>query len=150
MDGVRESGIRQITENDTDTLRRRSGRSAPHNLYTSTADLYRKAGAGPPPSALAKFLPAGQSFAAAGATAVTRVNLAPAPGVTAAYAWDAGSKTWKRSTDGRPHMVEGGAQVAPKNVIVEYTSYSTFPAHCTGTGSAGCPAGPGSASRRRS
>ena len=128
LDVVRASGIRQITENDTDTLRRRSGRSAPHNLYTSTADLYRKAGVGAPPPALAKFLPPGQPFAAAGATPVTKITLAPAPGVAAAYAWDAASKTWKRSTDGKPHMVEGGGQVAPANVIVEYTPYSTFPA----------------------
>ncbi|MDQ3898745.1 MAG: DUF3048 domain-containing protein, partial [Actinomycetota bacterium] len=49
LDVVKAAGIRQITENDTDTLKRRSGRKAPHNLYTTTEAIYRKAGAGSPP-----------------------------------------------------------------------------------------------------
>jgi Protein of unknown function (DUF3048) N-terminal domain/Protein of unknown function (DUF3048) C-terminal domain len=127
VDVVKSSGIRQITENDTDTLKRRSGKSTPHNLYTTTADLFRKAGAGAPPPAFAPFLPAGQPFAGAGAAPVTRLSLSPAPGVSAAYQWDAASKTWKRSTDGKPHALEGGGQIAPTNIIVQYTPYSTFP-----------------------
>jgi hypothetical protein len=128
LDVVRAAGIRQVTENDTDTLKRRSGRAAPHNLYTNTDALFRKAGAGAAPPAFASFLAAGQPFVGAGATPVARLSLAPAPDVSAAYEWDANSKTWKRSTDGRPHMLEGGAQIAPANVIVQYTPYSTFPA----------------------
>jgi len=117
-----------VTENDTDTLRRRPGRRAPQNLYTSTGDVFRKAGAGPAPPPFSPFIPAGQKPSGAGATNVSRLSLDPAPGVRAAYQWDPGSATWKRSTDGRPHLLEGGAQIAPRNVIVQYAPYSDFPA----------------------
>jgi hypothetical protein len=65
---VRAAGIRQVTENDRDTLRRRSGKRAPHNLYTDTASMYRKAGAGTAPPAFSTFLAPGAPPAAAGAT----------------------------------------------------------------------------------
>ena len=129
LDVVKTSGLRQITENDTDTLKRRAGRSAPHNLYATTDGLFRKAGtATPPPPAFGPFLSAGQAFAAAGASPVTRLNLSPAPNISAAYQWDPATQTWKRSTDGKPHALEGGGQIAPTNIIVQYTAYSTFPA----------------------
>jgi hypothetical protein len=123
---VNASGVRQITENATDTLKRRSGRRAPHNLYTSTEAMFRKAGAGAPPPALSPFLRQGQTYAPAGASPATSLSLAPAPSVRAAYQWDASASVWKRSTDGRPHMLEGGGQIGPKNVIVQYTRYTTF------------------------
>lgn len=125
---VRAAGLTQITENDTDTLRRRSGRRAPHNLYTSTEAMFRKAGPGSPPPDFAPFLNEGEASAAAGATPVTSLAVAAAPGVSAAYAWDAGSTAWKRSTDGRPHMLEGDVQISPANVIVQYAPYLQFPA----------------------
>lgn len=123
---VNASGVRQITENATDTLKRRSGRRAPHNLYTATEAMFGKAGAGAPPPALAPFLRQGQTYAPAGVSPATSLSLAPAPGVRSAYQWDAAAKVWKRSTDGRPHLLEGGAQIGPTNVIVQYTPYSTF------------------------
>jgi hypothetical protein len=123
---VRSAGVRQVTENDTDTLRRRSGRRAPHNLYTSTDAMFRKAGAGSPPPPLGPFLREGQTYSPAGVAQVTNLTLAPAPGVRASYQWDPGSASWKRSTDGRPHMLENGAQIAPRNIIVQYTPYVGF------------------------
>jgi hypothetical protein len=126
LDVVRSSGLTQITENNKDVLRRRSGKRAPHNLYSTAADLFRKAGAGSAPPALSTFLRQGQPFAPAGATSATSLTLQPAPGVRAAYAWDPAASVWRRSTDGRPHTVEGGAQISPRNVIVQYTSYVTF------------------------
>lgn len=128
LDLFKASGIRSITENDTDTLKRRSDRSAPHNLYTSTDALYKKLGAGTPPPAFGPFLTAGKVYAPPGATPVTRLSLTPAPNVSASYQWDPASSTWKRTTDGRAHLLEGGGQIAPTNVIVQYTPYSTLPA----------------------
>lgn len=124
---VGAAGIVQVTENDRATLRRRSGRRAPHNLYTDTAAMFAKAsGSGPP--AFSPFLAPGAGAAGAGATPALNLRLAPAPGVTAQYEWDAAANVWKRSTDGRPHTVEGGAQISPRNVIVQYTPYVVFPA----------------------
>ena len=127
VDVVHASGIRQITENDTDTLHRRAGRRAPHNLYTSTEEVFRKTGAGSPPPAFSPFLRPGQAYAPAGATPATGLTLTPATYIRAAYEWDAGASAWNRSTDGRAHTAEGGAQMAPKNVIVQFTPYAVFP-----------------------
>ncbi|MGI8809087.1 MAG: DUF3048 domain-containing protein [Acidimicrobiales bacterium] len=127
LDVVRAAGVTQITENDRATLRRRSGRRAPHNLYTDTEAMFKKA-AGTPPPVLSPFLRPGDTAAPAGATPAAGLRLAPAPGVTAAYQWDPGAGVWKRSTDGRPHTLEGGAQLSPKNIIVQYTPYVGFAA----------------------
>jgi len=128
LDVVRSAGIAQVTEDDRETLRRRAGRPAPFNLYTTTEAVFRKAGAGAPPPAFSPFLRPGETSAPAGATPAASLRLAPAPKVTAAYAWDAGAGVWARSTDGRPHLLEGGAQLSPKNVIVQYTPYTAFAA----------------------
>ena len=115
-----------VDENSTDVMRRRSGRSAPYNLYTTTQGLFGKAPGPKPPPRLAEFLPPDRPFAGAGAAPVAKVTLAPAPGVRASYDWDAASGTWKRSTDGGPHQLEGGGQLAPNNVIIQFTPYSRF------------------------
>jgi hypothetical protein len=128
LDIVKAAGITLVTENDTDTLKRRSGKTAPHNLYTNTADMFRKAGAGVPPPSFGFFMKPGDKSAPAGGTPATSIRLAPAPSVTANYLWDAGAGVWRRTTDGKPHMLEGGAQIAPTNVIVQFTPYAAFPA----------------------
>ncbi|MCA1691672.1 MAG: DUF3048 domain-containing protein, partial [Actinobacteria bacterium] len=132
-----------VTENDTDVLRRRSGRSAPHNLYTSTEGLFSKASDEGPPPAFASFLRDGQGFAAAGAVPAAGVSVQAAPGVAADYDWDPAGGTWKRTTDGQVHTLEGGSQIAPSTVIVQFTPYTTFAAdpqvrypEVTGTGEA--------------
>lgn len=127
LDLVKAANVATVTENDTDTLKRRSDRQAPHNLYTSTEALYRKAkpDAKAPP-AFASFRRAGTPFAGAGAVPATKIALSPAPGVKANYDFDQASATYKRSTDGTPHLVEGGGQVAPANVIVQFTTYNAF------------------------
>lgn len=123
---VRSAGITQVTENDKETLKRRSGRKAPHNLYTDTGLMFKKAGAGAAPPAFATFLAPGAAPTTAGATPAPAFRVAAAPGVMAGYEWDATAKVWKRSTEGRPHVLEGGAQLSPRNVIVQYTPYATF------------------------
>jgi len=124
---VSSANLTTITENNTDTLRRRSGRAAPYNLYTSTSALFAKAPAGgKAPPRFAQFLKAGEPFNPAGATPATKVTVQAAPGVTATYDWDAASSTFKRSTNGTAHTVEGGGQIAPANVIVQFTPYSRF------------------------
>ncbi len=124
---AREAPLTIVTEGDTDVMYRRSGRYAPHNLYTSGEGLYAKA---PPeakaPPAFADFLRDGRPFAPAGATPASRLSLVPAPYVTADYDWDPGPGRWNRTTDGRPHLLENGEQIAPMTIIVQYTPYSIF------------------------
>ena len=125
---VRSAGITQVTENDRETLKRRSGKRPPHNLYTDTGLMFRKTGTGSAPPAFSPFLAVGAPPTATGATPAPAFRVAAAPGAVAQYQWDATASVWKRSTDGRPHVLEGGAQLSPRNVIVQYTPYVTFPA----------------------
>ena len=124
---VDSAGINSVTENDTDTLRRRSGRRAPYNLYTSTSALFAKAPAGAKaPPRFATFLKQGEPFSPPGATPAAKVTVQAAPGVTATYDWDPASSTFKRSTSGSADTQEGGGQIAPTNVIVQFTPYTRF------------------------
>jgi hypothetical protein len=119
--------VTAVDEAATDVMRRRRDRSAPFNLYTNVASLVAKAPAGAkPPPKFAEFLMAGQTFAAAGAAPVSHFGLKPAPFLSADYDWDPGSGTWKRVTDGSPATLEGGGQIAPNNVIVQFTPYSVY------------------------
>jgi hypothetical protein len=117
-----------VTEGDTAVMYRRPGRSAPHNLYTSTDGLFSRApsDAGAPPK-FAAFLGDGQSFSGPGQQPVSHLSVVPAPYVTASYDWDAASGTWLRSTDGVPHLLEDG-RIAPTTVIVQFMPYQVFAA----------------------
>ena len=123
------SPLTLVTEGDTAALYRRPGRPAPYNLYSSTPVLRSRAPGGtaaPPP--LAPFLAEGAAFAPPGSEPVGSISLVPAPFVTAGYTWDGDTRTWLRTTDGAPHRLEGGAQIAPTNVIVQFLPYLTFEA----------------------
>jgi len=123
---ARAAPLTIVTENDTAVMYRRSFRLAPHNLYTSTAGLFSRApaGAGSPP-AFAQFLKEGENFFGPGIMPVASLHVVPAPQVVADYEWDAATRTWRRFTDGQPHVLEDG-QIGPANVIVQFTPYSTF------------------------
>ena len=123
---AREAPLTIVTENDTAVMYRRPGRSAPHNLYTSTAGLFSRAtGEAGTPGPLARFLREGEAFTGPGAAPVASLHLVPAPNVVADYDWDAARGAWLRSTDGRPHLVEEG-RIAPTTVIVQFTPYVFF------------------------
>ena len=111
-----------------DAYTRRRDRRSPQNLYSSTARLYAKArpGATPPP-AFSRFLAPGAPYAATGAAPATRISLAAGPTVSADYEYDAPSGTWRRISEGRPHMLEGDGQLAPTTVIVQFVPYDPFP-----------------------
>jgi hypothetical protein len=106
--------------------RRQAGRPAPYNLFSGTAPLFSHTppGAGPPP-ALFPFRPAGRPASGAGAAPAGGVSVEYRGNIVTAvqYAWDQASGTWRRSQDGRPHVDAAGAQVAPKNVVVQFVRY---------------------------
>ncbi len=123
---VRNANLDFIDENATDALYRRSGRSAPHNLYTDSERLYgRVDDDAKAPPAFAKFLKPGETYAGAGATPVASMNI-PLADIRASYEWDAGANGWKRFTNGQPHNLEAGGQWTPGNVIVQFTDYARF------------------------
>lgn len=103
---------------------RDGGRPAPSNLMAhGTADLLSipSEGSGPPP-ALFQYLAEGESNPTA----------QPAAGVSISYGTMAGSAPveyrwngsgWARFQKGTPHVDAAGTQVAPANVIVQFTPY---------------------------
>jgi hypothetical protein len=125
VDAMRATGLKNFDENTAgNAFRRRNDKAAPHNLYTSTSALYDRADGGTSaPRKFADFLPPGQAFAPAGAVPVTGLSLPVGSSVRADYAWQAATGTWARSTDGVAHTAEGGGQIAPTTVIVQFVPY---------------------------
>jgi hypothetical protein len=107
---------------------RRPGRSAPHNVYSSTGRLYSlaKPGMAPPPK-MFDFLAAGQPFGGAGVAPATHLSEALGRLCTADYTYDPATQTWPRVSNGKPQVVEGGGQIAPTNVIVWFVPYTISP-----------------------
>ena len=98
-----------------------------HRLFSSTARLYGQAGTGgsAPPRPLFPFLGPGEAFEPAGATPASHAE-AVVGNQRVAYDWDP-ARGWLRSINGRPHLAEGGEQLAPANVIVQSVSWGTSP-----------------------
>ncbi len=105
---------------------RRRDRSADHRLFSSTTRLYAVAGSsGTAPRPLFPFLAPGEPFDPVGAEAASHVD-ASVGTQRIAYDWDP-ARGWLRSINGRPHLVEGGEQLAPTNVIVQSVSWGNSP-----------------------
>jgi len=106
--------------------RRERGRPQTYDLFSSVPSLYDGAPttAGVPPR-LFTYRAEGQPLAAAGAAPTNGVSMSYKANVTTAvaWAWDAPSGTWKRTQNGSPHVDADGAQVAPRNVVVQFVSY---------------------------
>ena len=125
---IRESGIIDIGYDVAPGLYSRAGnRPAPHNLMLrGTPDVWANGypGATPPAAQLFTYRAAGQP--AAGGTPATGVRIVYATGAGSApveYRWNGAG--WARSQAGTPHVDAEGAQVAPENVVISYTTYAS-------------------------
>jgi hypothetical protein len=118
--GITDVGVDVLDEGPDKPYSRRAGRSAPNNLYTTTAKLYAGAPStgNRPPGRFNDFLPPGQAFTGAGAAPAEGLSLTV--GITSvSYEYDAASKTYRRAG-----LVEGSGVAAPTNLIVQFTSYT--------------------------
>jgi hypothetical protein len=99
---------------------------APHDLFSSTPELYSLAppdAVAPPP--LFQYRKAGEP-ACAGAQPVGAAHLDFGGGGGSApvdYGWDAARGGFGRSQRGSIHADAAGVQIAPANVIVQFTDY---------------------------
>src|SRR5581483_2644633 len=98
---------------------RDGSRPMPYNLVSSTTALYSGAsdsGSKPPPALFTYGTPTG-------GTPVKGIDLVFADIVTThvTYSWD--GQGWKRVQNGTPHVDAAGVQVAPTNVVVQFTEY---------------------------
>ena len=105
---------------------REPGRPAPYNLFSETKALWA-AGADDvtPPPPLFTYRAAGEAPPAAGSEPAPRVQAVWKLNITTTvvYAWDEASKTFRRTTDGAPHLDAAGVQVAPENVVFQVVGY---------------------------
>jgi hypothetical protein len=124
---IRNSPIVDVGfDNATGAYQRRSDKIGPHDLYSSTPELFALAppDAKPPP-ALFQYRKAGEPLGA-GAVPIGSIHLDFGGGGGAApvdYGWDAGRGGFGRSQRGSLHVDEAGVQIAPANVIVQFTNY---------------------------
>lgn len=99
---------------------RQAGRRAPHNLFTSTVDLYERAGSRsstPPPQL--RFRSPGEELPE---SAIDIAGVAVPFGKTdIEYRWN--GTGWARSQNGSRHVDSDGVQVAPPNVIIQFVGY---------------------------
>ena len=110
-------------EGQPEFFTRRRDRRSPTNLYTSTGAIYGKApGRNEVPPALFSYRPAGQPLGG-GATPAREVTGTIGERTTLAWTYDDASGRWLRTTNGTPHVVEGGARLAFPNVIVQFCRY---------------------------
>jgi hypothetical protein len=99
-------------------------RQAPHNLYGHGPQLFDLGGDPKPPPPLFQYAQAGAPVSASAGAPVASMNIGFTSGYDASYTWDPASSTWKRFQHGEPHLVVGGAQIAPTNVVVQFTPYN--------------------------
>jgi hypothetical protein len=105
---------------------RQAGRPAPYNLFSETRPMYDSAPDDKtPPPPLFSYRAAGEAPPAAGSEPAPRVQAVWKLNITTTvvYAWDEASKTFKRTTDGAPHLDAAGAQVATDNVVFQVVGY---------------------------
>jgi hypothetical protein len=105
---------------------REPGRPAPYNLFSETKALFASAAddVTPPPPlfsyrAVGEAPPETGSEPAPRVQAVWKLNIT----TTVVYSWDEASKSFRRTTDGAPHLDAAGVQVAPQNVVFQVVSY---------------------------
>lgn len=106
--------------------KRQPGRPSPYNLFSETRGLYAAAPDDKtPPAPLFSYRAAGEAPPAAGSDPAPRVQAVWKLNITTTvvYAWDEASQTFKRTTDGTPHLDAGGTQVAPENVVFQVVGY---------------------------
>jgi hypothetical protein len=98
----------------------RDNRPVPHNLFTSTSELWgAKGGEGGTPPPLFSFRGPNTSLPGS-AQPVSGVTVR-FPATRVDYDWNGSG--WARTQNGRRHVDSDGAQVAPTNVIVQFVTY---------------------------
>jgi hypothetical protein len=98
-------------------------RPAPHNLFTSTPELYGRAPEQPgPPRPLFAYRAPGEPLAA-GAVPSGGISLSFGGGEVSRFHWDPTTGTWHRWQSGTPHLDADGVLVTPRNVVVAGIDY---------------------------
>lgn len=111
---LRGAGLLVFEEGQAGAFVRDANRQAPHNVMASTAALADAAGDLPPAQTPWPFDPAPP----AGGESASAAELVYSGFYAAAWDWDAGADTWRRSQEGGPHVRPDGEQLAADTVVV--------------------------------
>lgn len=126
VDAINAAPVHAIDENNRDVLVRNEPsqprRSAPHNLYGLGQPLFDAGGDPKPPPALFQYI--ANDAPPIGPQGVIEFRVGFARGYDPVWTWDGATNTWKRSIGGVPQTVVGGAQIAPTNVVIQFTPYA--------------------------
>jgi hypothetical protein len=118
---LRQAPVNAIDETGAGSaMFRERGRGAPLNLFGRPAELIAKGGQPVPPPTLFRYLAGNEQSPGDPATAA-RIGFAA--GFDPTYSYDAPSRTWKRSYGLTPFTSASGQQIAPANVVVQFTNY---------------------------
>jgi hypothetical protein len=118
---LRQAPVNAIDESGAGSaMFRERRRAAPLNLFGRPAELIAKGGQPVPPRPLFQYL--GKTEQSAGDPA-SAVHIGFAAGFDPTYTYDAASRTWKRSYGFTPFTSASGQQIAPANVVVQFTNY---------------------------
>jgi Protein of unknown function (DUF3048) N-terminal domain/Protein of unknown function (DUF3048) C-terminal domain len=100
-------------------------RAEPHNLYGIGPALFAMGGQPVPPPPLFQYLAADNPRLVPSdlAPGVLSFRVGFDAGFDPTWVWDAGLGTWKRFLQGQPFNAVSGAQIAPNNVVIQFTQY---------------------------
>ncbi|MDA8261980.1 MAG: DUF3048 domain-containing protein [Actinomycetota bacterium] len=122
---VRATGVVDVGANLAGAAYYRDySRPAPHNLYSSTAALYKAAGGrGSTPHALFGYAKPGTSEPVALSKPVTSFSIAISGAVTDTWTYDSANSDWTKSINGTQVTTTSGSPITATNVIIEYVNY---------------------------
>jgi hypothetical protein len=125
LDLIHTAPVTIVDENNSGpAFFRRSdmGKESPHNLYGHGQGLFDFGGQPVPPPSLFSYL--GKKGRFRGDEDIAAFTVGFDPGYAPTYTWDDATGTWLRDIEGEPFMSESGQQIAPTNVIVQFTQYN--------------------------
>jgi hypothetical protein len=117
---VRNSDLIDLDAGRTSGFYRRTGRSAPHNLYSGTEALWVHApeGSGPPPQVFEYLGPEAELLG--DAARIVRIEM---DGLKVRWEYDAGLGVYLRFQNEQAHMTESSGQVQTNTVVVMAVVY---------------------------
>jgi hypothetical protein len=127
VDELRETpGVTDVGADRVTTAYRRDGnRKAPYNLYASTDALWNGQDGSAPEQPLFKFLKASEDASKGGDADADKVELSFAGnGSKIRYLYNKKTGVYERFNNDSPHELEGGVQLAFRNVLIQEVSVS--------------------------
>ncbi|MDA8397034.1 MAG: DUF3048 domain-containing protein [Actinomycetota bacterium] len=122
---VRATGVVDVGANLAGSAYYRDySRPEPHNLYSSTAALYKAAGGrGSTPHALFSYVRPGTSEPAALSKPASAFSIAISGAVTDTWTYNSANSDWTKSINGTQVTTTSGSPITATNVIIEYVNY---------------------------